>query len=74
MATDACYATYKGYCLECQIEDGILHGHIAGIRDVVTFHGDTPEALQQAFEEAVDDYLDVCGEACLEPDPAQHGL
>ncbi len=70
MATDTCSATYKGYCLECRAEDGGLHGRIAGIRDVVTFHGATPEALQRAFEEAVDDYLAVCGEACLAPDPA----
>ena len=68
MTSDACYATYKGYCLECQVEEGGLHGRIAGIRDVVTFHGDTPQELQRAFEEAVDDYLSVCGEACLSPD------
>ena len=68
MANSACYATYKGYCLQCQVEDGGLHGRIAGIRDVVTFHGETPEDLQCAFEEAVDDYLDVCTEACLPHD------
>lgn len=70
METHACFLTYKGYCLECQDEDGLLHGRIAGIRDVVTFHGTTRQALQQAFEEAVDDYLAVCGEACLAPDAA----
>ena len=68
MAKNGCYATYKGYCLEYQVEDGGLHGRIAGIRDVVTFHGDTPQELQRAFEEAVDDYLSVCGEAFLSPD------
>ena len=68
MANDACYATYKGYCLQCQVEDGGLHGRIADIRDVVTFHGETPQDLQHAFEEAVDDYLSVCGDACLPPD------
>ncbi|MFU2207379.1 hypothetical protein [Solidesulfovibrio sp. C21] len=71
MGDDTCYTTYKGYCLECAEEDGELHGHIAGIRDVVTFHGETPEALMDAFREAVDDYLDVCGEACLAPDDAK---
>lgn len=67
MQENTCYATYKGYCLECREEDGLLHGRIAGIRDMVTFHGHTPKDLQTAFEEAVDDYLDVCGEACQEP-------
>ena len=66
----ACFAAYKGYCLECEEEGDGYHGRIAGIRDVVTFHGATPEALQQAFAEAVDDYLAVCAEACLPPDPA----
>ncbi|EHJ46533.1 hypothetical protein DFW101_0516 [Solidesulfovibrio carbinoliphilus subsp. oakridgensis] len=70
METHACYLTYKGYCLECQDEGGLLHGRIAGIRDMVTFHGQTPPELQRAFEEAVDDYLAVCGEACLVPDTA----
>ena len=51
----ACYAVYKGYCLVCSAEeDGTLHGRIDGIRDIVTFHAATPEALQRAFEEAVD--------------------
>jgi predicted HicB family RNase H-like nuclease len=68
MAKSAVFATYKGYRLECQVEDGGLHGRIAGIRDLVTFHGETPQELQHAFEEAVDDYLSVCGDACLSPD------
>jgi len=68
MFHNACFTTYKGYCLECQEEDGAYHGHIAGIRDIVTFHAATLPALQQAFEEAVNDYLEVCGEACLLPD------
>jgi predicted HicB family RNase H-like nuclease len=69
MDTPVCYATYKGYCLLCTEEaDGRLHGRVHGIRDIVTFHGDSPDALQRAFEEAVDDYLAVCGDACLLPD------
>lgn len=67
---DACFAVYKGYCLLCQEEDGMLHGRIADITDVVTFHAATAEELQRAFEEAVDDYLTVCGEYCLLPDRA----
>jgi len=69
MDTPICYAVYKGYCLICsEEEDGTLHGRIDVIRDIVTFHAATREALQRAFEEAVDDYLDVCAEACLDPD------
>lgn len=32
-----------------------MHGHIAGIRDVVEFHGSRLPELRAAFEEAVDD-------------------
>lgn len=69
MDQPVCFALYKGYCLLCDnAVDGILYGRVHGIRDIVTFCGDSPEALQRAFEEAVDDYLEVCGDACLLPD------
>ena len=50
---------YKGYAarLEYSEEDGLFVGHIAGIRDVVGFHGSSVEELRAAFVEAVDDYL-----------------
>lgn len=35
-------------------------GHIAGIADVVGFHGESVAELRTAFEEAVDDYLETC--------------
>lgn len=52
----------KGYCtrIEYSDEDACLVGHIAGIRDVVGFHGDPVEELKTAFHKAVDDYLAVC--------------
>jgi len=53
---------YKGYAsrIEYSEEDGLFVGHIAGIRDIVGFHGESVQALQNAFEEAVTDYLDTC--------------
>ena len=35
-------------------------GHIAGIRDVIGFHGESVTELRSAFMEAVDDYLETC--------------
>jgi predicted HicB family RNase H-like nuclease len=54
--------TYKGYAarIEYSDEDGCFIGHIAAINDVVGFHGDSVAELRQAFEEAVDDYLETC--------------
>lgn len=49
--------TYKGYVarIEYSDADNAFVGHIAGIRDVVGFHGETVNELRAAFEEAVDD-------------------
>ncbi|MXY27901.1 type II toxin-antitoxin system HicB family antitoxin [Candidatus Poribacteria bacterium] len=37
-------------------------GDLVGIRDIVSFHGDTLEEIRVAFEESVDDYLLTCQE------------
>jgi len=50
------YAARIGY----SDEDGCFIGHIAGINDVVGFHGESVSELRGAFEEAVDDYLETC--------------
>ncbi|MEW5986467.1 MAG: type II toxin-antitoxin system HicB family antitoxin [Chloroflexota bacterium] len=54
--------TYKGYAakIEYSDEDVCFIGHIAGIRDIVGFHGESVTELKAAFEEAVDDYLEAC--------------
>ena len=54
--------THKGYAarIEYSDEDACFVGHIAGIRDVVGFHGNTVAKLRAAFREAVDDYLATC--------------
>lgn len=77
---------YKNYSarIEYSDEDGCFVGHIAGIRDVVGFHGESVSELKSAFEEAVDDYLTTCrklkrtpqrpysGKVLLRIDPATH--
>ena len=54
--------SYKGYParVEYSEDDGCFVGHIVGINDIVGFHGDSVTDLRQAFEEAVDDYLETC--------------
>ena len=46
--------------IEYSDEDQCLVGHVAGINDVVGFHGDSVAELRIAFEEAVEDYLTTC--------------
>jgi predicted HicB family RNase H-like nuclease len=50
---------YKKYCarVEFDAEDRIFTGHIAGIRDIVGFHGSSVEELENNFREAVDSYI-----------------
>ena len=52
----------RGYTaqIECRNDDECFIGHIAGINDVVGFHGESVVELRAAFEEAVDDYLQTC--------------
>lgn len=54
--------THKGYAarIEYSDEDQCFVGHIAGINDVVGFHGESVAELRTAFEEAVEDYLLTC--------------
>ncbi len=54
--------TYRDYSarIEYSDEDGCFVGRVAGIRDVVGFHGESVAELKAAFEEAVDDYLATC--------------
>jgi len=51
----------------------LLFGHIAGIRDVVGFHGEAVSELRAAFEEAVDDYLEICKKTGKQPQKPYSG-
>ncbi len=53
---------FEGYAarIEFSSEDECFIGHIAGIKDVVGFHGETVSELKASFEEAVYDYLETC--------------
>lgn len=61
--------THKGYSAVIQYseEDGCFVGHIAGIMDIVGFHGESVSELREAFRDAVDDYLVTCAKAGKKP-------
>ena len=67
--------TYNGYTarIEYDDDDGIFVGHIAGIRDIVSFHGSTVNELKEYFREAVDHYLAVCEERGEQPQKPYSG-
>ena len=66
---------YQGYAARIEYSDAdqLLIGHVAGIRDVIGFHADSVAQLREAFEEAVDDYLETCRKLGREPQKAYSG-
>ena len=66
---------HKGYSarIEYSDEDSCFVGYIAGIRDVVGFHGEAVSELRAAFEEAVDDYLEICKKTGKQPQKPYSG-
>lgn len=67
--------TYKGYSahIEYSDEDNCFVGRVAGIRDIITFHGESVEEIRQAFKEAMDFYLDTCTQRGETPNKAYSG-
>ena len=66
---------YKGYAarIEYSDEDDCFVGHIAGINDIIGFHGNSVAELHTAFKEAVDDYLKTCKKAGKPPQKPYSG-
>ena len=53
------YKNYEGSA-EYSREDSVFYGKLLGIRASVSCESETEEGLQAVFEEAVDDYLELC--------------
>ena len=63
--------SYKGYTevvQEVAFESGFIFGSIVDINDSLTFQGQNLEEVRKDFEDAVDDYLDLCREIGKDPD------
>jgi predicted HicB family RNase H-like nuclease len=60
---------YKGYTgsVEYDPDDRLFYGRVNGITDIVSFQGDSVEALEADFRAGVDDYLAFCKERGVEP-------
>ena len=67
--------SYNGFAarVEFDAEDRIFVGHVAGIRDIVGFHGESVAELEAAFHEAVDDYIAACKKLGQTPDKPYSG-
>ena len=61
---------YKGYygSVHYNDEDRLFYGKLEFIRGLVSYEGRDVDSLRSAFEEAVEDYLNLCSEEGREPD------
>jgi predicted HicB family RNase H-like nuclease len=66
---------YKGYVgtVQYSAEDGCFIGRIHGIRDSITFEGESVAELRTDFENAVDSYLATCAEIGKSPQVQRSG-
>ena len=53
---------YKDYIgsVHYSTEDEIFFGKIEGINDLISFEGNSVAVLKSTFEEAVEDYIELC--------------
>jgi len=66
---------YKGFygSVEASVEDDCLFGKIEFIGPLVNYEADSVRALDQAFHEAIDDYLADCKQLGREPAATHKG-
>lgn len=68
--------TYNGYTASISYSstDEVFFGKVLAINDLVTFEGTSVIELKEAFQEAVDDYLETCKFLGKAPDKAYKGV
>jgi predicted HicB family RNase H-like nuclease len=66
------YRSFHGRA-EYDGEADVFHGEVLGIRDVVTFQGQTVRELNKAFCDSVDDYISMCEDEGQTPEKPYSG-
>ena len=67
--------TYKGYFAKINFDerDSIFWGKVVGIKDSITFEGETVTQLTEDFHNAIDHYLNDCEKEGRKPDKPYSG-
>jgi len=67
---------YKGYqgSVEADFEDGVLHGQLLFVNDLISYEGATVPEIKAEFESAVDDYLATCARLGKSPNKPFSGV
>jgi len=61
------YRDYVG-SLEFSEEDAVFHGKVVGIKAMISFEGDSVQAITEDFHNAIDEYLEFCSENNIKPE------
>ena len=66
---------HKGYVgsVEFNADDKVFFGKILGIKDLVTFEGESVSELEQSFHDMIEDYLQTCKKLKKEPEKTYKG-
>jgi predicted HicB family RNase H-like nuclease len=66
---------YKGFLgtVEYSATDDLLYGKVIGVKSLISYDGESVQTLKEDFEEAVDDYLEMCEERGVEPEKTYKG-
>jgi predicted HicB family RNase H-like nuclease len=69
------YLNYKEYLgtIDYSAEDEVFYGKVFGIDDLVNFEGTSVSELKKSFQDAVDDYLELCKELDKTPEKSFRG-
>lgn len=54
-------------------KDNILFGKVIGINSLISYEGDSIKSLRDDFQEAIDNYLDICEETKILPEKSYKG-
>lgn len=67
--------TYKNYSgmIEYDSDRKIFTGEVIGLRDVITFQGESPEELENSFRDSIDLYLEMCQRDGVQPERPDSG-
>ena len=67
--------TTQGYTARVDFDDrdDIFVGRVLGVRDIISFHGETVDQLREEFDLAIRDYLADCEERVISPDRPSSG-
>lgn len=68
--------TFNGHTasISYSTDDEVFFGKVRGVNDLITFEGTSVSELKNSFQEAVDDYVEMCKALGKSPDKTYKGV